>query len=278
MLNKIGVCEWCFPVTGPFGVTLAGQAGYEGIQLGDLGGITAGFPMNCKRVQEGYMQAAENAGVVLQALHPYGLQRQGTMLSVPGTTEWDEARLSLKMCVKACAEMNIPELMVSSFFNTAVLNEWDIQTYARHLNYACDVAQDYGIVVSYECALTLPKMFQMLELTDGRVKICYDVRNPITEGCGCPVEDIPALGAEYISHFHIKDAPENMKNWCLIGEGISEIDRVAEVIDRIGYAGWLISENDYSFLAAGSQCDFLEPAAEDCRRMEARFKRKERLI
>lgn len=254
---------------------MAGKAGYEGIQLGDLGGIAAGFPMNRKSVQEGYMQAAADAGVELQALHPYGLQRQGTMLSLPDTTAWDESRLSLEMCVKACADMGIPELMVSSFFNTAVVNDWDIKVYARHLSYACDLAQEYGIIVSYECALTLPKLLQMLELTGGRAKVCYDVRNPITEGCGYPVEDIPALGAEHISHFHIKDAPEDMKNWCLIGDGISNIDRVAEVIDQTGYTGWFVSENDYSFLAAQSRCDFLELAAEDCRRMTARFKRKE---
>lgn len=270
MKNKIGICEWCLPVTGPFGVTLAGKAGYEGFQLGDLGGIAAGFPMNCKRVQEGYLQAAADAGVALQCLHPYGLQRQGTMLSTPSTPGWDESRLSLSKCIDACVDMNIPELMVSSFFNTAVQNEWDIRTYARHLNYACDVAQDKGVVVSYECALPLPKIVQMIELTGGRIKICYDVRNPLTEGSSEPCQDIPTL-IRYISHFHIKDAPENMKNWCLIGDGIAEIERISRIIANLGYTGWYISENDYGFLAAQAGCDFLIPAAEDARRMNALY-------
>jgi len=271
MANRIGVCEWCLPVTGPFGVTLAGKAGYEGIQLGDLGGIAAGFPMNRKSVQEGYMQAAADAGVALQAIHPYGLQRQGTMLTTRNMPGWEEGRRSLAMCVDACVDMNVPELMVSSFFNTMVCNDWEIRVYAEHLNYVCDLAEDKGVVVSYECALPLPKLYQMIELTRGRVKVCYDVRNPLTLGSSDPATDIASLGTEHIAHFHIKDAPENMQNWCLIGDGIAEIEKITKVIEDTGYTGWFVSENDYGFLASQADCDFLIPAAEDARRMRKLF-------
>lgn len=271
MANRIGVCEWCLPVTGPYGVTLAGKAGFEGIQLGDLGGIAAGFPMNRKSVQEGYMQAAADAGVALQAIHPYGLQRQGTMLTTRDMPGWEDSRRSLKMCIDACLDMNVPELMVSSFFNTMINNDRELRVYAEHLNYACDLGEDKGVVISYESALTLPQIDQMMELTRGRMKVCYDVRNPIELGCGQPAEDILALGAEHIAHIHIKDFPADMKNWCLIGDGIAQIDEIKKIIDSTGYTGWFVSENDYGFLAAQADCDFLIPAAEDARRMRKLF-------
>ncbi len=107
MKDRIGVCEWSLPVMGPFGVTMAGKAGFTGIQLGDLNGAAAGFPMNRKCIQEGYLQAAEEAGVALQALHPYGLQRQGLMMALPGTAAWDDVRRSVSMCIEACADMHI---------------------------------------------------------------------------------------------------------------------------------------------------------------------------
>lgn len=271
MKYRIGVCEWSLPVMGPFGVTMAGKAGFTGIQLGDLNGAAAGFPMNRKCIQEGYLQAAEEAGVALQALHPYGLQRQGLMMALPGTAAWDDVRRSVSMCIEACADMHIPECMFSSFFSSWVNSDWEMETFSRHLSYACDVAEDKGVIVSYESALTVPKMYQMMELTGGRCKICYDMRNPLTIGCGYPKEDISALGLENISHFHIKDGFGNMKEICLVGDGISDLAGQAQLIKNLGYEGWLISENDYSQLASEKDCDFLELAAEDVKRIRKLF-------
>ena len=62
-----------------------------------------------------------------------------------------------------------------------------------------------------------------------------------------------------------------MKEICLVGDGISDLAGQAQLIKNLGYEGWLISENDYSQLASEKDCDFLELAAEDVKRIRKLF-------
>jgi sugar phosphate isomerase/epimerase len=260
---KLGVCEWCLPVSGPFALVLAKKAGFEGLQLGDLGGAVAGFPMNNRHVQEGYLELSENHGIALQALHPTGLQRQGTMLQPSGTLKGDEARLSLLKSLDACTGMGIKEIMVSSFFATTIKTDEEFEIFSEHLEYICQAACDRGVTVSYESVLPTEKIWELIHRTNGRLKICYDILNPIEFRIGEPVLQVREFGAERIAHFHIKDGPADFKNCLPLGEGIGVFREILGVIREIGFDGWLMSENDYSFLAAKHGTDFIEAAAKD---------------
>ncbi len=268
---KFGICEWCLPISGPFSVRLASLAGYEGIQIGDLGGSDANFPLNNKAVQEGYLQACTEENVVIQAMHPNRLQRQGTMLCPPGTKGWDEAQLSLKKAVDACVDLNIPEMMVSSFFNTDIKTDSDFKSYIRHLNNICGYAEDKGVIISYETPFSLKKIQEIIDLTNGKLKICYDVMNPTIFSSGVPTDDIPVLGLHRISHFHFKDMVPGTENWCPMGEGSAGAAAAAETIKNLGYKGWIVCENDCGYLAKCADGDFLEYTRDDLRRLKKMF-------
>jgi sugar phosphate isomerase/epimerase len=264
MPNKTGVCDWSLPVTGPFALQLAAKAGFDGIQLGDLGGIDAGFPMNDRFIQQGYLQAAADSGVTLHSLHPYGLQRQGTMLWPMNTPKGEQGRKSLLRCIDACADMGIDNLMVSSFFQTMINNDWDLGVYAQHLKCACEAGRDKGVLITYEGVLTVPKLMQLFDMAGGdNLKMCYDILNPRSLGTGDPQEQIRALGTKYIDHFHVKDATEDYKNCCLIGEGRADYAATTAVIRETGFEGWYISENTYPSLSAVTGRDCTDLAAED---------------
>lgn len=271
MKNQFGVCEWSLPVNGPASVALAAAAGFDGIQIGDLGGEEQGFPMSSPAIREGYLQAAADCRVTLHSLHPYGLQREGTMLYPLGTPQGDRGRDSVIRCIDTCAAMSIPTLMLSSFFATLVRNDWDFDVFAGQLAFACRYGRDHGVRIVYESVLSPERILRMIEATRGELTICYDILNPIRWGTGNPQTEIPTLGLEHIDHFHVKDAPDDLKGYALLGQGRGAFADAVRLIRQLGYSGWLVSENYYTLLSAGSGEDFLELARRDCRALRSAF-------
>ncbi|GHV54615.1 hypothetical protein FACS1894206_07790 [Deltaproteobacteria bacterium] len=270
MKYQIGVCEWSLPVNGPSAVVMASKAGFEGIQISDLGGAEQGYPLNNPAIQEGYLQMAADYHVVLQSLHPYGLQRTGVMLQPVDTPQGRQGIEEMARCINVSAAMGIPSVMVSSFFATLVRNEWDFTVFADHLRHACRLGQEKGVRIVYESVLPPERILRMIEMVGGNLAICYDTLNPIRWGTGDPRREIPQLAA-HIDHFHVKDAPGDLKGYALIGEGRGDFAGAARVIRSIGYSGWVISENYYTLLSAAGGEDFIELAKRDITAVRAAF-------
>ena len=253
---KFGVCEWCLPVNSASAIELAHKAGFDGLQLSDLGGASQGFPMNSPYVQEFYLQAASDYHIELQSFHPYGLQREGTMLFPPDTPQGESAQESIRKCIDACAEMKIPSLMVSSFFATLIRNRWEFEVYAQHLKRAVELGREKGVRIVYETILNVEHILQMLEIVGPDLTLCYDLFNPLRYTLA-PPEDLFTIGLEHIDHFHIKDAPADLKGYVPIGEGVGHTGELVERILQTGYNGWFVSENYYTLQAADSRRDLL---------------------
>jgi len=262
MQYQIGVCEWSLPINGPGAVMLAAKAGFEGIQISDLGGAEQGYPLNNPYIREEYLQMAADYHLTLQSLHPYGLQRTGAMLQPTDTPQGKQGMEEMAHCIDVCAAMGISNVMVSSFFATLVRNEWDFAIFADHLRNACRLGQEKGVKIVYESVLSTGRILRMIEEVGENLAICYDTLNPIRWGTGDPRQEIPELAA-YIDHFHVKDAPGDLKGYSLIGEGRGDFTGAAQAIRSIGYSGWLISENYYTLLSAASGEDFIELAKHD---------------
>lgn len=270
MSIKIGVCEWVLPVNGPGAVAVAAQCGFSGIQISDLGGAGRGYPLDNPAIREGYLQAAADHNVALQSLHPYGVQRTGTMLYPPSSPQGREGVEEIAHCIDACALMGIPSVMVSSFFATLVRNEWDFAVFAEHLRLACRLGRERGVRIVYESVLPPARILRMIGETGGDLAVCYDTLNPVRWGTGDPRAEIPALAAR-IDHYHVKDAPEDLKGYAPLGEGRGDFAGSARAIRDTGYGGWIISENDYTLLSADSGEDFMELAKRDVAALGAAF-------
>ena len=189
-MNQFGICEWSLPVGGPFGVRLAAECGFDGIQLGDLGGGPQGFPMNHPRVQAGYLEEAERTGLRLHSLHLHTLVREGTMLYPAASGKGGLARESIQKGVAACAEMGIGCLMLSSFFATRIGNDYQLDNFAAMLEYACALGAERGVRIVYEGILHIDRLLGLLDRLGERLGVLYDTLNPIRFGTGEPAEEI----------------------------------------------------------------------------------------
>lgn len=275
MVNKIAICDWVQSVPGPSALEVAATLGFQGVQIGDLGGATKGFPMNNKYVQKMYLDAAKEHNIIIQSLHLYTLLREETMQYPINSEKGKLAKKSLKMGIEACAEMDIPVIMINPAFayeeNETYTNILDM------LKYACQVGRENGVVITMECAGTLDRIHQMRDIVGPDLKLCYDTLNPLRFGFGeDPPGEIRALGTEIIDHIHLKDAPRRLfhseaRGCCPLGEGDCHFKESVQAIKDIGFDGWLVSENYYDTPPMNQYGDFMEMAAQDVKSIKDFF-------
>lgn len=246
MKYRYAICEWCLPVNGPSSVRLASQLGFDGIQLGDLGGASRGFPMNDECIQQLLLETASSCNIELQALHLQSLLHQDKMLYPPNTTQSDDLKLCIDKGIESCVALGIPTLFLSSFLKLFIYNKFQFENFAAHLRYANQMAQANGIQVLYESVLPLDKQYKMLELAGDGVGVLYDILNPICYGSGLPWEEIKQLGASLINQVHVKDRESDHRTYCLLGKGIAQAEKSAQALREIDWSGWLVAETVYT--------------------------------
>ena len=248
---KAAVCEWVIPQNGVAAVYAAGQLGFDGIQITEQGGMDKGFPLLDPEVQEAYKKAVAESGVELQALHLWSLCRLAVMLhpldSEPGRIALDYIEKSLK----SCEQMGIPKLLMTSGVMAQAKNRKDYLIFGRYMKAACDMAEGTGVGIVFESAFKADEIEAMVDLTGGRLKVCYDLFNPVRFHMNDPLEDIRYLAPKgCIDHYHVKDGPSSCIGCSLLGEGIGGFTAAMDAICKSGYDGWLVSENYYVDMAA----------------------------
>ena len=63
---KFGTFDFCYPFPGPPAIRLAGEAGFDGICIGDLYGCEKNYPLNQKCIQQQYLEASRKYNVSLE--------------------------------------------------------------------------------------------------------------------------------------------------------------------------------------------------------------------
>ncbi len=269
-MNKYGICEWSLPVSGPAAIRLAGEMGYDGMQLGEAGGRANAYPLNNPWVQEIYMKAARLYNVEFQGLNLGALLGSGDMNFPAGTPRGDNARLSLLKGFEACRAMNIP-LVVITFDSD---DEESFVNNISHVKYAEELSLETGVKISIESAMTLPRIQRMLDEVSPEDKICMDLLNPLRFCTGDPQEQIRVFGCDRIDHFHMKDSISSLfvkgQRGCVpLGTGDADLPGSCRIIRELGFEGWFITENYYMFppMNDGEQ-DFIELARNDLQAMK----------
>lgn len=269
-MYRFGICEWCLPETGPAAIRHAGALGFTGIQITERGGWEAGFPLLDPAMQAAYLNAAEQSGVTLQALHLWSLCRLACMIH---PLESEAAKIgvqSIWAAVRACEALGISRIMVTSGFMSQIKNRRDFENFAAHLKRACEIAGERNITIVFESVLTAGEIMTMAELVGPSLKICYDTFNPIRFHVGTPEEEISVL-APRIDHFHLKDGPEDLVGCALLGCGIGSFAAVARAIKAADQPCWLITENYYGAFPLDRQDSFDTLAAKDLATMQREF-------
>lgn len=247
-MNKVGVCEWCLPVNGPFALDFAARAGFDGIQLGDLGGSQKGFPMMNEFIREGYKEAAERTGVILHSMHLYTMVRDAGHIYPMDSPEGELATTSIRNGIDSCVAMGIPCLNISAFFQSNVNSEYDWKNLLDHLVYAVEYGRDKGIYVAYEPGVPLRKIEEILDKIP-EITLNYDLTNPRSLGLGEPLQELVAIDTKRIDHVHVKDSRRNefgkYMGPCFAGEGSGKIKEAIKLLTDRGYDKWYLSESNY---------------------------------
>jgi sugar phosphate isomerase/epimerase len=242
-----GLCEWSLPVSGPLAIQLAGEIGYEGMQLGEAGGRQMGYPLNQKRVQEIYREAGERHHVLFHSLNLGALLGEGTLNFGENTKEGQWARESLRNGFAVCGALGIGTVVIT----VDPPDEDAFSNVVSHLAYASAQAAEWGVNIALESAQSLPAIERLLERISLDIGICMDLLNPLRFQTGNPQEQIKAFGAERINHFHAKDSVRELfqmgqRGCTLLGEGDAGFCKSADIIKSMDFDHvWMITENYY---------------------------------
>ncbi len=268
--NSFGICEWVLPETGADAIRHAAKLGYEGIQLTERGGSTAGYPLMNPIMQDVYRKAVDETGITLQTLHLWTLCRQAASLHPVGTPAFQIAVDSVRNGIAVCKQLHIPSMLLTSGFMSQIKNEKDFLQFGNFLRFACEEAGEQDVRIVFESALTSPEIVRMLDMVDG-LYVCFDAFNPVRFAIGDALEQLKQLPMDRIDHFHLKDGPANCVGCTLLGEGIGGFAALADYINTTSYQGWFITENYYLEPPVGDGTNFDLVAQEDLRRMKCAF-------
>lgn len=248
-MSKVGVCEWCLPVWGPFAVDFAADCGFDGVQVTDLRGAFRGFPMTNPFIQAGYREASERTGVELASMHLMAMSHSTGHISPPHSPKNELARLSLKKGIESCLALGIRVINISGGDATAFAPIVDQEKWGNlidFLNHAVRTCAERGIVAVYETSMGFARLKELLERVPG-LKLSYDIRNCSILGTGF---QIPMNAADRVDHVHvcddILDEETGLMSPAITGTG--NTGKLAEGIDLLkekGYDGWYYSESKY---------------------------------
>ncbi len=265
---KFAACEWSFPYWGELAVKMAGEAGFDGLQLGDAGGSMTSHPLCDRRVQEYYLEAGERYGVEFPQIHLYTLGHQGYYRSRLDTLEGQECLETIRHAVIAASQMGVPSVIIDGMRMNNAAKKQHVLDVAK---YAVRVGEEYGIQIGMETDMSLEDHFRFLDALDGKLRLCFDLHNPVMYGTGYPPDMVRALGKDRMDHFHIKESRPNEDGFVtvetpivLMGKGGTYFCESAEAVKDIGFEGWIVSENFYfrpNILAEGF--DYVGAARED---------------
>jgi sugar phosphate isomerase/epimerase len=267
--SKLGICEWVFAVNGPTAIRYAAEIGFDGIQLGDLGGARNCFPLNDPKIQKDYQESARRYGIQLHSLHLFTLVREGHLRFPPNSPEGRLGIRSIQKGLEACQALDIPILLVTSYDACAIINEYDAEQTAKMLRAACDLARDMGVRITYESVTPTRTIKWILDYVGKDLKLCYDVLNPIKFLKGDPLEEIALFGPDVIDHVHVKDAPPELRGFCRLGTGRGRYRETIAALKQSGFEGWYITENFYHAPPMGDGGSVFELAKNDLDVMRA---------
>lgn len=242
---KYGLCDWLIPLSGPQALRTARDLGYQCIQMVDHGGIRNNFPLNLSWVQDRFLEAMEETGVLIHSLQLQSLVMDGWCKYAPNTRESALAMDCINKGVQVCRRLGITNLAVENYGPCAMDTPEEFTNTAQFLKKAGKCAGEAGVQLIFESFSDYAETMRLYEQSEGAFKLCYDNLNPLRYHFADPVEELRRYDLAMIDHIHLKDAPAGYAGSVRLGTGAGLVAECCQVLKERGYSGFVITENNY---------------------------------
>lgn len=242
-VNKIGICEWSLPIDGPYACKLAASLGIDGIQL-NIGDAERGFPLSKKVVQEAWLEASRETGVVFPSI-AVRTTDYFSMMAPKGSQERETVMTAIYKAIDAADVMNIPLVMIPQFVKSAIETEDDFQCVVKTLQEVCQAALEKGVLIATENLLAVEELSRLFKEVDrSNLRLYFDTQNYyLNKGYDTPSLIEPL--APFICEVHVKDGKRNDLSGALLGTGDTKFFESVSLLKENDYKGWFVSENYY---------------------------------
>lgn len=249
---KFGICEWAAPVQGPYVFQMARELGLNGVEIFQ-GDYERALPTSNPWIQNAYLTQARENGIEISAIAVNSIDNH-PMTAPEGDPEHAIVSLCIREAVKTAAAMGIPIVQIPSFFKSDITCEADFERVSSHLRTACRLAQEHGIIIGTENALSAEQNLELIQaVTMPNLKVYFDTQNPQYMRNYSAPEMIRALQGK-ICEVHVKDGKRGELSASLLGEGDSDFYASVRALKDTGYSGYIVLENYYD-RAPMNRCD-----------------------
>lgn len=252
MNNRIGICEWVMPITGPYVCKYVSEIGYDGLQL-ITGDYEKGFPLSKKVTQQAYLEEAERWGVEFASITTR-VTDFFSMFAPVGSEDHTVVRTGVTTAIEIARAMNIDIVMLPNFVKSDARPPERFDRLVSELQWACDLAADNGVLLAEENCMTPEDTIRLFDAVDrDNFRLYFDLQNYyINSGLHTPEIIEPLF--PYIVQVHAKDGKNGDLSGAPLGKGDVDLMASLKELQRLGYDGWYVSENYYDvppLVAAG---------------------------
>ena len=224
---RLGACDWSIgPRLNPETFDIAKTIGLQGLQVSyNTKDNEAGLPVPA--TLQGIKDAAKRSGIAVSGVAIGELNRV-PYKSEPRTEEW------VWNSVDAAKALGVKVILLAFFGSGELRNdEAGQKRVIERLKKVAPHAEKQGITLGIESYLSAREHLKIIDTVGSKaVKVYYDLRNSADAGHDI-YEEIPFLGSDLICELHMKE------NGCRLGEGTIDWPRVAALVKKIDYRGWM---------------------------------------
>lgn len=238
-MNQIGITQWMQPLPLAQLVPLAKQHGFVGVGLQFNGDY---------KENSVFVPAMRDEALALQAEHGTAYPSMGVNIfcevSLCAPENFGKACAILADAVSAAQSVGVPMLQVPAFYASRIHSADDLANTAKVFRAACLAAQDAGVMITSENALTTEENLQLVKAVDcENFALYFDTQNPWNfAGLDGTAQVAPLL--PHIAQLHLKDG--TAEGGTLLGQGDSGFFATMAEFKQGGYTGWMLCETAYN--------------------------------
>lgn len=227
---RVGACDWSIGMHSDVeAMALAREIGLDGVQI-SLGKVENNMHLRKLVVQQAYKKAARLHLVKIASI-AIGELNKVPYKSAPETEAW------VSDSIDVAQALGVPVVLLAFFGKGDIKNDKaGTREVIRRLKKVAPEAESKNVILGIESWLSADEHLEIIHAVGSpNVRVYYDVANSHKMGYDI-YDEMERLGSEYICEVHAKE------NGYLLGQGKVDFPRVRDILQDVGYTGWIIIE------------------------------------